>query len=145
MGDMMSAKDNERIVREFYRASVNHEFDRAANFLSPDVVCETVPTNQTSTGIQAFREMWQNGESTFPDMTITVNNVIASGNTVVCEATCSGTQTGILHTPQGDVPPTNQRTDTRMVDIMEIRNGKIERIRTYFDTGPMLQQIRKAA
>jgi steroid delta-isomerase-like uncharacterized protein len=141
----MSAQDNIRIVQRFYDAANHHNYQQGAELLNPDFVQEMVPINQVIRGIPEFLEMCRIGNAAFPDMRIEVSNIIASDNAVVCEIHCIGTQTGPMKTPQGVIPPTNQKTDTRLVDIWEIRNGKITGVRTYFDSAPMQQIAGKKA
>lgn len=141
----MSAKANLEAARKFYDAANRHDVEMALALLSPDMAWEMVPIGETIRGIDGFREMWLNGQEAFPDLQIVVENLIAADDEVVCEVRCVGTQTGPMKTPQGTIPPTNKKSDMRMLDIWEFRDGKVIRGRTYYDTTPMLEQMQKAA
>jgi predicted ester cyclase len=57
----------------------------------------------------------------FPDLHVTVENMIAEGDTVVAFKTLTGTHRG---THLG-VPPTDKRVRYQIVSIYRIKNGKI--------------------
>jgi steroid delta-isomerase-like uncharacterized protein len=141
----MSAQKNLEVARRLYDAANRHEADKALELLSPDVVTEMVPTGEKVRGRDGFREKWREGEAAFPDMRYEVDNLIASDDAVACEIRCIGTQTGPLKTPQGVIPPTNKKSEMRLLDIWELRDGIVIRGRTYLDAATMAEQMQKAA
>lgn len=137
----MSAQDNTKLVRQFYQAIEKNDFDRALSILDPNIVWEMVPTGETVRGAKAFAEAQEAGKESFPDMKMKIVSEIASENTVACELRCAGTHKGTLRTPQGDMPPTGKRLEMQVFDIWEFQNGKVTRLRSYFDTTGMMQQL----
>ena len=77
----------------------------------------------------------------FPDGQVTVDRVIASGDTVVVEFTGRGTHTGTLTTSMGSIPATGRSLTLQLCDVMEFQDGKLKSQRTYFDTGSMMAQL----
>ena len=88
--------------------------------------------------IRRFTEGWIQG---FPDAKITSHNRIISGNTVVEEGVFTGTHTGIVPTPMGDIPPTGKKVEGEFVDVFELENGKIVSDRLTFDRMQLMEQL----
>jgi predicted ester cyclase len=89
-------------------------------------------------GARAYTTMWADG---FPDGEITVDRVIESGDHVVVEFTGRGTHTGTLVTSMGAIPATGRSMTLQCCDITEFKNGKVQRQRSYFDTGSLMAQL----
>ena len=68
-------------------------------------------------------------------------NELVAGDWVVQEFTFTGTHTGTLTTPDGDIPPTNRSATGRGVQIMHVENGKISQEHLYFDQVELLTQL----
>ncbi len=71
---------------------------------------------------------WRTG---FSDGHVEITNVIDGGDIVAVEYIGSGTNTGTLVTPDGDLPPTGEHIVSRFVNVWEFREGKIIRGRSY--------------
>jgi steroid delta-isomerase-like uncharacterized protein len=68
--------------------------------------------------------------------------VYTNGNTVAMEITWEGTHSGPMATPDGqELPPSNKRFSVKSVQVIEIEDGKMKALRTYFDLMTLLQQI----
>jgi predicted ester cyclase len=71
--------------------------------------------------------------SAFPDMKVSQTYQVIAGDTAVTEATYSGTHTGTLPTPNGDVPATGKRVQGRQVAVQRVKDGQISSEQLYFD------------
>ena len=60
---------------------------------------------------------------------------------MVVEYTGRGTHTGTLSTSMGDIPATGRSVTLQLCDVIEFKDGKVHRQRTYFDTGSMMAQL----
>ena len=76
-----------------------------------------------------------------PDVTGTVTNAVASGNTVLLEITWEGTQTGPLDGPGGTIPASGKRQATSAAWVFDFDGDKIKESRQYFDMLAFLDQI----
>ena len=76
-----------------------------------------------------------------PDVKGTVDNAVATGNTVLMEVTWRGTHTGPLVGPSGTVAATRKQQRTRASWVMDIENGQIKQSRHYFDILSFMQQL----
>jgi steroid delta-isomerase-like uncharacterized protein len=132
---------NAEIARSLYEHWNAREFDRIADLMADDgeiVVVGSDTRFQGPDGAIEFARMWADG---FPDGKATIDRTIESGDTVVVEFTGTGTQTGTLRAPGGDVPATGRSVTLNLCDVHDIRGDKIQSMRTYFDAASLLQQL----
>ena len=61
--------------------------------------------------------------TTFPDLKLTIEDILQEGNKVVVRARMAGTQKEAFM----DFPSKNRRIDIQVVDIHEFKDGKIVR------------------
>jgi steroid delta-isomerase-like uncharacterized protein len=133
--------DNADLARRLHEAWNERKFDEIAELTAPDGKITIVGSGDTFEGVEgsrAYNEMWAAG---FPDATVTVDRVIASGDHAVVEFTGRGTHTGTLATSMGDIPATGRSLTLQLCDVMEFKDGKVRSQHTYFDTGSMMAQL----
>ena len=133
--------DNADLALRLHEAWNERNFDEMAEATSPDATITIVGSGDTFEGIEgsrAYNTMWADG---FPDGTVTVDRVIASGDYAVVELTGRGTHTGTLVTSMGDIPATGRSMTLQLCDVMEFKDGKVQSQKTYFDTGSMMAQL----
>ena len=133
--------DSASIARTFYDAWNERDFDRGANLMADDGEIVIVGSGQHlrgQDGARQFSTMWA---TAFPDGRVTVDNVVAEGDRVAVEYTGRGTQTGPLDGPAGTVPATGRSVTLQLCDVWELREGKAQTLRTYFDTASLLTQL----
>jgi predicted ester cyclase len=116
---------DERRIRATYADNAVGEAPGAARLEGADAIVEYVM-------------VWLRA---FPDARLQVVHELVVGDSVVQEITMSGTHTGPLTTPEGDIPPTNRKTTGRGMGIQRIENGKIVEERLYFDQLEILTQL----
>ena len=134
-------QDNVRIARSLYDYWNERQFDKVAELIAPDGEIVLVGSDtrfRGPSGAIEFSRMWADG---FPDGRVKIDNVIASGDHVVLQFTGTGTQTGPLRSPTGEIPPTGRSITLNLCDIHEIRDGTIRRVQSYFDSASMLMQL----
>ncbi len=133
----MTERDNAATVRTLYQAFNDKDLDRLASVAEPGAQMEDVPFDTAS----GWRDNWEGWASAFPDGTIEVENLVASGDFVVAEIRARGTHTGPLLGSNGAIHPTRRRLDTRLCEVFQFSNGKIVRGRSYFDWAGMHEQL----
>lgn len=78
----------------------------------------------------------------FPDLNFTLHKAIANGESVVLHWTGSGTQDGPLQTASGQTfPPTGKRGAISGMFLVDVKDGKITRERTYWDAFELMSQL----
>ena len=134
---MSEARD---LVEAHNRVFNDRDWSHASDVLSPDVQ-STSPGVGTMTGIDPFIGFAQGFVSALPDSRLEVETVTEDGNRIVCEGRYTGTHTGPLMTPQGEVPPSGRTLNLPYADVFEIEAGRIARHRTYYDQMDFAQQL----
>jgi steroid delta-isomerase-like uncharacterized protein len=133
--------DNLSIARRLYDGWNERAFEEIADHTTDDSELVIVGTGDVFKGREGALRYNQNWADGFPDGRITVDNMVAAGDTVVAEFTGRGTHTGTLRTSMGDIPATGKSLTLKLCDVLEFRDGKIVRQRSYFDSGSMMAQL----
>lgn len=133
--------DNLSIARRLYDGWNERAFEELADYGAEDAELVVVGTGDVFKGREGSLQYNQNWADAFPDGRITVDNLVASGDTVVVEFTGKGTHTGTLRTSMGDIPATGKSLTLKLCDVLEFRDGKVARQRSYFDSGSMMAQL----
>jgi steroid delta-isomerase-like uncharacterized protein len=137
----MSQEDNLRIVQEFQQAWNARDFDRAAALMASDGEILVVGSGERFSGpdgVIEFSRRWADG---FPDGRIEITDTIAEGDRIAVLYRGRGTHTGTLRNPMGEIPATGKEVTLELCDVIEIRGGKVQSVRTYFDSGSLLAQL----
>jgi steroid delta-isomerase-like uncharacterized protein len=133
--------DNASLAGSLYEAWNRRDFDALSDAMAPDgelVIVGSGETLRGPEGSRRYNKMWADG---FPDGALTVERVISAGDTVVVEFTGRGTHTGDLVTGTGTIPATGRSVTLQLCDVLEFRDGKVQRQRTYFDSGSLTAQL----
>jgi predicted ester cyclase len=78
----------------------------------------------------------------FPDAKYDTTRKHEAGDTAIDEGYFTGTHTGPLHGPEGQViPPTGKRVSMRSCDMATCENGLVTSHRFYFDQVDFLTQL----
>ena len=99
---------------------------------SPDIEF-VIPGGITLRGRDQVREYMKLFWSAFPDLKVAAVYQVVADDTVVTEQTFSGTHTGTLRTPMGDIPATGKRVQGRQVAVQRVKDGRIWSEHLYFD------------
>jgi steroid delta-isomerase-like uncharacterized protein len=116
-------------------------WDKVKASITPDFVYDEVGTRRKVQGAGEVTAVWQGWAQAFPDAKATIHSALASGNTVVLEATWKGTHQGPLQRPKGPVAATGKSMEIRACMIFEIAGEKARLQRHYFDMATLLEQL----
>ena len=92
-------------------------------------------------GREQIGALWGAFISAFPDGQLTELLRLDCGGYIVSENNLSGTHTGPLDTPQGEIPATGNSVSVDGVSIFKIENGEIQSEHLYFDQVTFLAQL----
>jgi steroid delta-isomerase-like uncharacterized protein len=137
----MAQPDSASIARSFYEAWNERDFDRLAGLFAHDGEILLVGPGERLVGPEGarrFARMWADG---FPDGKVTMDRVIAAGDRVVVVFTGRGTHTGMLDFPGSPLAATGRSVTLQLCDVLEVREGKIRSLHSYFDSGSLLMQL----
>jgi predicted ester cyclase len=129
-----------RDLAELHVSSFNERaWDRATALYDPNL--EMVEPAGTTRGIEPYLATARGFVTAFPDSQMTVTAVAESGNVVAVEGVYTGTHTGPLATPHGEVAPTGRPLSLPLCDMFEIEAGRIVAIRAYYDQMTFAAQL----
>lgn len=109
-------------------------FDESVTFVDEATGRTLVGREQVGTG---FFDLWTKA---YPDNELKDVRIIGEGELICVEARFVGTNTGIFHGPDGDMPPTGKTLTAPFVYVAEIRGGVVKTARHYYDRLLALEQ-----
>ena len=118
----MSSEDRKALVRRFFDEAINKaNFESAEKLLAADYV-EHPQLPVASTGFSGFKEFVEMLSIAFPDLHVTIEDMVAEGDKVVVRLSISGTHKSTF---LGSIPPTGKHVTWRGIDIIRIADGRI--------------------
>ena len=131
----MSTEDNKALTRRAYEALNQRNWAAFAELVTPDFVLHNA--SLTIQGLEAYKQFLSMYYAAFPDASVTIEDLIAEGDTVVVRQTFRGTHAGDLM----GIAPTGKQISGTGVQITRIANGKaVEQWFNGDDLG-LLQQL----
>jgi steroid delta-isomerase-like uncharacterized protein len=119
-----SIQNNIDLVRRFYNEIFNKGNLAAADELIPPEFVEHIPQpirGQPTKGPEAIRSFASMFRSAIPDLSVSIDDVIAADDKVVTRVTWEGTQKG----PLFGADPTGKHMRFMGIDIVRIADGKL--------------------
>jgi steroid delta-isomerase-like uncharacterized protein len=133
----MSIEENKALIRRFYEEVFNNRNLAALDdFYAPDHIDHTLPPSLPA-GPEGTKQAIATMLEGFPDLHITIEDMIAEKDKVVIRFTTHGTQRGTL----GGIPPTGKQVAVSTIEITRITNDKIAEDWGLDDRLGMLQQL----
>ena len=112
------SEQNKTLARRFYDEILNsRKMDVADEILSP----EYLDHSAAAPGLENFKSYLAMITSVFPDIKVTIEDLLADENKVAVRLTIHGTQLG----PFRGFPPAGRQATWTGMDILHIFNGKI--------------------
>lgn len=132
--------DNAAIARTFYDDVWNKRREATIDALiAPDLV--GTMEGQDVMSPAEFKAQWRELTGAFPDLRMTVDDVIADGDKVAVRWQVSGTHSG----PFAGLAPTREQLSARGITWLEFRDGRIVRGWDSWNFGAVLMQLNAAA
>ena len=131
----MSTEQNKAVVRRFVEEVLNK-----GNLALTGELFASDYTNYgfgPPFGREGFAAVIGQFHSAFPDLRITIENMIAEGDRVVIRGTARGTHRGEFN----GIPPTGKQITVPLMTEYRLTNGKIVEDRPLIDMSGLLQQI----
>ncbi len=125
----MSAQDNAKLVQAIVDGFNARDYSPFTAAAADSIEVQDLPRSITHHGPAGFRQFTEDLHSVFPDTRITVTNLQATDRQVTLEFSCNGTNTGAF----GLIPATGKGVRMDFVNIYEFSDGKISKVRTYYD------------
>ena len=115
-------EENKAIARRVYEIVSTGDFERAREIVNPDAPDnELLQNDPPAKLIDTFKETFAEAREGFPDLIVTVEDVMVEGDRVAARVTMRGTHRGEF---QG-IAPTGKRVEVKAIDMFRISGGKI--------------------
>ena len=131
-------QENKMIAQKFYTEIVNKADIPTMDAIMSDAFIDHNASPGTPSGIDGFRQFLKMVSTAFPDIQVTVEDLIAENDKVVSRLTITGTQTGVL---MGKIAPSGKQACWTGIDILKIEDGKITERWSQRDLLSMMKQI----
>lgn len=119
-------------AEQFFAALNAHDLDEVVAAIAPSANIRT-PIG-SFTGGEAYREWILMHFRAMPDFTHEIRGIAAeSDRAIAFELHATGTMTGPLAMPSGDLPPTGRTIDISASDFWQFEDGLIVEYHLYFD------------
>ena len=130
----MSTDDRKALIQQFFEQVINQRNLAALDqFVAPGGVNHTVPPGMPQEAAQILG-LYLNA---FPDLKVTVEDLIADGDMVEARISYRGTHQGALR----DMAPTEKQFTAMGINIFRIANGKLVEHWGLSDRLAVLQQL----
>jgi len=113
-------KSNKEWVENFYKVNNEGDFTRLQKLIDKNYV-EHEPLPGFSSNREGLLQFFKMMRTSFPDLKNEIDFMISENNRVVVYVTMSGTH----KTEYFGIPPTNKKFSITVIDIIEIKNGKM--------------------
>lgn len=135
----MSAKDNALLVQQSLDAFNARDFGSLLTTpVADDIEIHDLPRGIVIHGSKGFDQFHQDLHRAFPNSRMVVTNVQATDHQVFVEFSCPQAENiGRL----GLLPPTRRTISLDFAGVYEINNGKITKMRFYYDGGSLMHQL----
>lgn len=136
----------EDLAKKWTEATNRHDARAVAAYYTQDCVVHDPFYPEPLKGRAAIEKDNADFFRAFPDLRVEVISIFEKGDRAAGEIRMTGTNTGTLVTPAGEVPATGKRIDMRgaLVGRINAENLIVEE-RRYYDTGTLMQQLGLAA
>lgn len=132
----MSAEENKALILRVFEEGVNGGDDAVFDeVISPDYVNHSMPA--PTPGLEGFKQLIGMFRAAFPDLSVTVVDVVAEGDRVATRGTMSGTHRGDFM----GVPATAGTVEVPYIDIWRVEGGKGVENWVQMDMLGMMQQL----
>ena len=135
---MADPPDTARAVIDAFNAA---DWDRLRSVVSPDIVYEETGTDRRIEGVEDYLALCQTWRKALPDVIGQIDTLLSAGGTVAMEVTWSGTHTGPLATPGGEIPATGKPVVVRGTLWYQTAGDRVENLRHHLDVLGMLNQL----
>ncbi len=133
----MTAEENKVIARRYSEEIWGKgNMDAIDELVAPDYV-DHIPFPETAPNREGLKQSVGMFRSAFPDLSVTVEEIVAEGDKVVSRWTTKGTHKGELM----GIPPTGKHASMNGITVNRIANGKIVEEWTLADMASLMQQL----
>lgn len=117
-----------------------HDIRGFADLIADDAVFRA-PGGMSGSGRQACADFFGGWLRAFPDALVAIRDLYLCGDVIVEAGTFTGTHTGLLQTPAGDIQPTGRRVAMDYIQVIRFRDGRQTAFELSYDRLELLEQL----
>jgi steroid delta-isomerase-like uncharacterized protein len=129
------------LVSSLYEAFNRRDLEGWLTPFAPGATWHEIPSGEVFDVPDGLTSYFHRFADAFPDGQCTNIRIREGAGFVVAEFTGSGTNTGPLLTPEGELPPSGKRIDIPFCDVHLVEEGRLLRTHRYWDTGTFSAQL----
>lgn len=129
--------DIEALMTELMAGWNAHDPERVERCYTPDCEEIDVAAREPMRGSAMIRKLMKYYLRGFPDVAVTLDELICNGDQAVLVWTFKGTHTGRFM----NIPPTGRRVEVRGSTIATICNGRVHRVLRIWDLAGLLRAL----
>jgi len=135
-------EEEAKTVGDWYLKARNEaNLDLLDKTYSPGVVVHDPSQPKDIVGLDSLKNQYRNTHTAIPDVKFSLDEMYVKGDKAAWVFTMSGTITGPVRTPFGDLPPTGKTFRLSGVAIDRIVEGKVVEEWVYFNLLDILQPM----
>mgnify|MGYP001156896370 FL=1 len=131
----MSA-ENKALFQDFIDGMNNQDYTFIDRLIDPNFV-DHDPAPGQAPGLQGIKDLMKMFFTAFPDIHVTIDHVVADGDTVAGAVTTTGTQDGDFM----GIPKSGKKISMREIHMMRVADGKMVEHWGLGDSMSMMQQL----
>ena len=132
----MSSDINKALVRRNFEEGLNRRnFSTFDQLIAPDFVHHSFPASQK--GPDGYKQILAVFTSAFPDLRVTLEDIVAEGDRVMTRGYFTGTHKGAFF----GVPPTGKTVRVSYMDVWRLADGRIAENWVQLDMMALAQQL----
>ncbi len=139
--EAMTVEEAQARVERVLQIYNTGNLDSIEEFFAPEFVSHDYAANQEQVGLDALKKQIADLRTQFPDLIMTLDEIILMGDKTVTRWTATGTNTGPLQTPAGELLPTGKEAIIGGVTVSRRVNEKTVEQWVYYNMWDLLQQI----
>ena len=128
-----------QIVEQVYKIVDSGDMEGLRDLLAEDV--EIGAPGAELTGIDGALAFYGSFVTAFPDLAHELRTSVESGADIASEWTATGTNTGPIASPAGEIPATGKTAELRYGQFDRIEDDKVRRTTFYWDNQAFLIQL----
>ena len=131
----------EQAIRKLFDGFNTSDYDAIVALAADDFELIDCASGEKYVGPDGARRNAEGWLTAFPDVSVEILNIVASGDWAVAECVGRGTHSGPMQTPMGEVAPTGRKMELHFCSIIRVRDGKIVEGRDYYDAMSIANQL----
>jgi len=139
--EQMTREEAKALLDDVLAIMNEGRLDLIEKHYAPDLILKTSSMLQTLKGYEGIKTWLNNVLTSAPDHHLTFNEFYVDGNVIFTRWTATGTNTGPLSTPSGDIPATGKSFSLSGLSFYRIENGLITEMEVVFNALEMLMQM----